>query len=329
MLLFLIWSISFVLFSFFATGLVANLFGFDLISNPGELQNYGEPYVIAANKLLLAIQHVGLFILPALLFNQMFTFPDWGPYLLWKRKINFQKVLLIILLMLAAVPLINFLHGLNQNLDLPAFMSGMEKEMKDMEEQAAKFTRFLVDTGSVGELLTNILVLALIPAISEELMFRGILQKIISRMAGNVHVGIWGAAIFFSAIHFQFYGFVPRMLLGALFGYLAVWTGTLLYSMVAHFLNNFISLMLAFFIYKKEIGKEIDEYGSLTEQLPVVLVCAVLLGFIMWQFKKKSAFPEFKAGYITQPPSNLHYDGDKLSIKPGDEEENEDKDLSE
>ena len=129
-------------------------------------------------------------------------------------------------------------------------------------------TEFLTDFDSTGYFILAIFVIAVIPGIGEELLFRGFLQNILRRIFKNDHVAIWTAAIVFSAIHFQFYGFIPRVLLGALFGYLYVWTGNLLIPICAHFINNSVSL-IALYIYQKGLT-DIDVES--TEALPTVYV---------------------------------------------------------
>jgi membrane protease YdiL (CAAX protease family) len=111
-------------------------------------------------------------------------------------------------------------------------------------------------------------VIAVLPGIGEELLFRGFLQNLLKRIFKNDHVAIWVAAVLFSAIHFQFYGFIPRMLLGALFGYIYVWSGNLLYPIIAHFVNNCVSLV-ALYVYQKGLT-DIDVES--TEALPTMYV---------------------------------------------------------
>lgn len=99
----------------------------------------------------------------------------------------------------------------------------------------------------MGDFFFNILVIALLPAIAEELLFRGAVQRSFNRMFNNPHVAIWLAAFIFSAIHVQFFGFFPRMLLGAAFGYIYLWTGSIWYAMFAHFLNNAAAVCQAWY----------------------------------------------------------------------------------
>ena len=112
--------------------------------------------------------------------------------------------------------------------DVSRLSGGIEKWMKDAEESAAEITKAFLDVKTIPGLVFNVFMIAFLPAVGEELLFRGIIQRIFTDMTKSHHWGIWISAILFSAMHFQFYGFVPRVLLGALFGYLLVWSGSII-----------------------------------------------------------------------------------------------------
>src|SRR5690554_5832087 len=99
---------------------------------------------------------------------------------------------------------------------------------------------------NAGDFILALIVIGLIPAVGEELLFRGLVQNQIGAITKNIHVAIWLAAFLFSTFHFQFYGFVPRMFLGVLFGYLYYWSGNLFIAMLAHFINNGLTLILLY-----------------------------------------------------------------------------------
>jgi len=289
---------SFTFFSFFASELLNNLYGFDLMDDTGLLQKYDQPYVVAANKLLLLIQHLGLFILPALLFNQIFSFKKKPGFLFWGEPIKPLTFILVIGLMLFSSPLINFLVALNEKMQLPAFLGGVEKDIKTLEEGAGELTYFLVKASNIGELLVNLLIMAVIPAIGEEFLFRGTIQKIVARWSGNVHLAIWTSAILFSALHFQFYGFIPRMALGALFGYILIWTGNIWYAVIAHFLNNAVSVLIYYFIQNGQLAKQTETFGSSASQAAFFVIPFILLLMVMI---RKSAFGRYKGQYLSHP----------------------------
>ena len=134
----------------------------------------------------------------------------------------------------------------NANVDLPSFMSGFENWAQEQEAKLADLTKFLTDFQSSGQFVLALIVIAIIPGIGEELLFRGLIQNLFHRTLKNPHVAIWLSAFIFAAFHTQFYGVVPRMLLGALFGYIYLYSGNLLLAMFAHFLNNAFSLVMVY-----------------------------------------------------------------------------------
>ena len=151
-------------------------------------------------------------------------------------------------IMLIAQPAINMFSQWNQQLALPELLQPLEAWMRAQEETAGKLTEQFLNVTTVGGLLINLGLMALLPAAGEELTFRGVLQGLMTKLDRQSvpHVAIWVTAILFSAIHMQFYGFVPRMLMGALFGYMLAWTGSMWIPMLMHFVNNALAVLLYF-----------------------------------------------------------------------------------
>jgi membrane protease YdiL (CAAX protease family) len=175
--------------------------------------------------------------------------------------------------------------SLNQQLQLPEALAGLEATMKAMEADAEALTERLLTMNSVGELLLTLGLVAVIPAVGEELFFRGTIQQLI-RTKWGPHVAVWLTALIFSAIHFQFYGFVPRMLLGALMGYLLVWSGSLWYPILAHFVNNG-TVVLFYYIDKKGwIHFDPETFGS-KETAIAGYISIVVVSFLLWIYRKK------------------------------------------
>jgi hypothetical protein len=140
----------------------------------------------------------------------------------------------------------------NERFVFPEGWETLEQQVRSMEDLLKELTVFLVNFQSPLEFILGLVVVAVIPGIGEELLFRGVLQNKIAKSTQSIHLAIWVSAFIFSAIHFQFYGFLPRMLLGALFGYLYFWSGSLLVPMFAHFLNNGFTLVWMY-LYNKGI----------------------------------------------------------------------------
>ncbi len=172
----------------------------------------------------------------------------------------------VFVLVVLAFPFNGWVYELNQRLDLPPVLQGVEDWMKSKESALDELTKFLTSFTSSWQLVVGLLVVAAIPAIGEELLFRGVVQNLFRQSFKNVHVAIWLSAAVFSAIHFQFYGFLPRMLLGALFGYLYAWTRDLRVAMFAHFVNNGATLVLVYLFRRKLLDFDIEN----TESVPLL-----------------------------------------------------------
>lgn len=193
-------------------------------------------------RIVQTISSIGIFLLPAI---GMALFCDSSPrHYLSFRKVNDERVWLLVLagMLLIAAP-INFIAMLNQQMELPAFMAPVEQWMRAQEDLAQHLIEEMIGDGTPQLLAINLIVMALCPAITEELFFRGALQRLVGKWSANPHLVIWSAAILFSAFHLQFYGFIPRMLLGAYLGYLLLWTRSIWIPVFAHFINNAIAVI--------------------------------------------------------------------------------------
>ncbi len=225
-----------------------------------------------AQRWLLLLQTVLTFGLPALIFCHIYDEKTHT-----SLRCDWRIWLIIIALMPCALPAVNLTKWLNDMLTLPHFMSGIEQWMRQMEAATSALTAQLLQTDHLGDLAVNLLVMALAPAIAEELFFRGALQKTLAQSM-NAHAAIWLTAAIFSAVHLQFYGFVPRMLLGAALGYLFWLTGSIWPSVVAHFVNNALTVML----FGIALPFDIDVIGTGATwwlgAVSLVVVCGLVWG---------------------------------------------------
>ena len=211
-------------------------------------------------KWLQFMQTIGTFLLPAILGAWLW---DAGHkpfrWLRMEQGVEGPQFVLAVILMVCAIPAINLLADLNSRVQLPESLDFIEQIFKQQEEAAAQLTERFLKADTVWGLLVNIGLMALLPALSEEVSFRGTLQQII----GNRHLAIWITAFIFSAIHMQFYGFIPRMLMGAMFGYIFVWTGNLWVPIVMHFTNNGIAVVTYYLLGDGMDGKSYaDTFGA-------------------------------------------------------------------
>ncbi|MFT7056681.1 MAG: membrane protease YdiL (CAAX protease family) [Roseivirga sp.] len=181
----------------------------------------------------------------------------------------------------------------NANINLPEFMSGFEEWAKELEQSMAETTKLFTTFDSFGAFALAFIVVAVIPGIGEELLFRGLLQNSLHRWTRNTHIAIWASAFIFSAIHLQFYGLFPRMALGALFGYLYVWSGNLWYPIIAHIANNGISLTVAYLFQLEIIKVDPDDPETMPIEYSIggLIVCSVLLFLFRNYYLKAKSTP--------------------------------------
>ncbi|WP_425291072.1 CPBP family intramembrane glutamic endopeptidase [Spirosoma linguale] len=234
---------------------------------------------------LQAVNHLGTFLLPSLAYWYLIERRTWSQFnsrSLWQvAGTGFVAVIVI-----AFMPFDGLIIDWNQNLHLPETLAPVEQWIRDKEKGLEDITKYLTTFRTPGQLLMAFLVIAIIPAIGEETLFRGILQRNLSYWTGNVHVGIWLAAALFSAIHVQFLGFFPRMLLGALFGYLYLWSGNLWIPILAHFVNNGFTVLMVYLHQQKVTSMNIED----TETVPLAgaLISGAFTLVLLYYFKKSN-----------------------------------------
>jgi membrane protease YdiL (CAAX protease family) len=277
--------ISAVFFTLLSTIAALGIYGISLSQLQTLLNDFSNPSAISVLKLIQTVSTIGTFILPAFLIAWLFDSQPMN-YLSLSKKVSFSSIILVVVALIAALPLINFLGDLNSRMSLPSFLSGVEKWMKDSEDQAAQLTKSFLEMHSVSDVLFNVFMIALLPALGEELLFRGIIQRIFSEWSKNVHIGVWISAVLFSAMHMQFYGFIPRMMLGALLGYLLVWSGSLWLPIIAHFVNNASAVIFTYLFNKQMMAVDPDKVGT-ENDYRAVLISVLLTGALLWIFYQK------------------------------------------
>lgn len=193
---------------------------------------------------------------------------------------------LAFVIQLIFAPLNGTIQELNKNMKLPAFLDPVEQFMQEMEQSLAQLTEFLTSFQSPLQLIVALIVIAAIAGIGEELIFRGLIQRKILYASKNPHLAIWLAAFIFSAIHFQFYGFFPRLFLGAMFGYFYFWTGNLWVPIAAHIFNNGLAVVMIFLVNKKVIPAEVEKMDNVPLSLSALSLALFLVS--MWYFRNYS-----------------------------------------
>lgn len=235
------------------------------------------------------LQDILMFIIPAIVTAIVITRRP-GDFLMITKKPGIANTLLVFLTMLTSVPAMNAIIEFNKNIKLPESMNEIQQWMIASEQSATETMNMILGNGSITALIVGLLLVGVMAGFSEELFFRGTLQQIIKSTPINKHIAIWSTAIIFSAIHMQFFGFIPRMLLGAFFGYIALWSGSLWIAVAAHAFNN-ATAFFAMWLYTRSNGN-IDIDTALTPEMtpndiPMIFISIVLtIGLIMILYRR-------------------------------------------
>lgn len=268
------------------------IYGIDPFADAGALADLSNPLVLSAMKVLQVFSTaLGMFLVPAIVTAFLFSHQP-ARYLHIGAIPKLTDILLVVVLIFSVAPLINLIYEFNKMLQLPEFMSGVEAWIRAKEDEMEKLTLAFLEMKTTGDLLSNVLVVGLLTALAEEFLFRGVLLRLFREMTGNMHVAILLTAILFSAIHMQFYGFIPRMLLGMLLGYLLWWSGNLWLPVLAHFINNSGAVVFAYIAARNQMPFNHETIGTAVSDLPVLIISALIAGYILFRFKKNAVAAE-------------------------------------
>jgi uncharacterized protein len=268
-----------ILFSvFLLSGTIIFNTNLALLENPSSVAGKDG---IGFIKYILISQDISFFIVPAIILLIKLKKPDQQG--IFNVKIPpADELILVVLLSFCLFPITAFTGQINSGMNLPDWLSGIEQWMKEKEDNADNLLDVIISQGNFGVIVLNLLIMSVLPAIGEELIFRGVFQKILSKLFRSGQVAVWITAFVFSAIHFQFFGFLPRFILGLVFGYLFLWSGNLFLPILAHFVNNAVPT----------IGSSIQNLDKITSvadltiwkqiillPLPVLISIMILLYF--------------------------------------------------
>lgn len=236
------------------------------------------------------LSQLGVFIFPALFYGYFVSSRPAG-HLKISKKPSAVSLLIVTLAVYAILPFINYLQDINQGLHIS---TGIDYWIRSKETQAQKLTEAFFKTESLAGLSVNLVVMALMPAIGEELIFRGIVQKLFVKMTRNAHLGIFITAFVFSAIHLQFLGFLPRFALGIMLGYAFVISGSLWVPIWLHFVNNASSVVIYYLHFNGVIKVSMDNFGNTQNMVYVIGSLLVTIWFFIMMYNKEGAALKFK-----------------------------------
>ncbi|MDE7386481.1 MAG: CPBP family intramembrane metalloprotease [Muribaculaceae bacterium] len=241
-------------------------------------------------RVLTLFQAIFIFIVPALVTAVLSTKLP-ATMLAIDHKPKLYPTLLIILALATAIPTMNMIIEWNNNLKLPESMASLEATLRSLEESAAAATQILMGTNSVGSFIVTLLIVGVMAGLSEELFFRGALQRILTSGRLNPQVAVWVAAFIFSFLHFQFFGFVPRLLLGIFFGYILLWGNNLWYCIIAHATNNILAVTAMWLGEQKGTSVNLDTLGQTVDstlpQIPLIAVSIIATTLVIIVLKKQ------------------------------------------
>ena len=287
----LIFALFIMLLAFLVTFLIAFLvaipvFHIDILNLSDSLMDYNDPNNLNFLKYLQTIQAIGLFILPAFLIAYIYSEKSTS-YLKFNSNLSSVSIVLCIFILLSSIPIINYLAVFNEGMKFPEWLSGIENWMRESEDNAMKVTEAFLQMNSFGALFFNLIMIAVLPAIGEELIFRGVFQRIFAEWTKNIHLGIIIAAFLFSAMHLQFYGFLPRFLLGILFGYLFYWSGNIWIPILAHFINN-ATAVLVYYFYADEMLENVESFGASQGSYGFLFLSIIIVSLTLYMFYKEN-----------------------------------------
>lgn len=231
-------------------------------------------------RVMQITSQIGLFLFPPLMLAIVVS--EKPSRFLGFNAIKDYKILLPALaLMFVSLPLVHGLSDLNHAIQLPSWLNGLEEWMKLKETQAEEMNHFFLSVDNLPGLGINLVMIALLPAIGEELVFRSVLQPYMMVFVRNKHLALILTALIFSFIHFQFYGLIPRFVLGLFLGYFYYWSGSILVSMLMHFVNNGAAVLGFYLYHNGYTNTSMEDMGSSTN-LGLVVLSIVFVAGLMW-----------------------------------------------
>lgn len=269
------------------------VYGLETLMQLAQL-NLSNPDTINALWILQVVSTtIPLFIAPVFFANVIvkqpreYLRPAWG----------FPPMLLVLVfcIMFISSPLIEFLANINQKMSFPPSLKFIYDWMREKEDTAQKLTGILLQMKTVGSMIRNVIIVGLLTAVAEEFMFRGVIQTIFTRWTKNYHAAIWITAILFSSFHMEFFGFLPRLMLGALLGYMVAWSGSIWPAVWGHFINNGTAVVVTYLYQHKKIKVNPDDQHMFNYAAYIFSLIIVLFLLFMY-YKLATEKKQLQAG---------------------------------
>lgn len=258
--------------------IISKLYGVSVIEMQGT--NLNDPHFVSALKAMQVLSSLALFLIPSLVFA-LLSDKNGLRYIGFRKPVPISFWAIAAAIIIASFPMVSWLSDLNQHLHLPKSMQSLERLIRDTEEQNNNLIKSFLNMKSPGDLVIMLFIIAALPAVAEELFFRGVIQRLFIQITKRPWVGIVITAVIFSAAHFQFLGFFPRVALGIVLGALYWYSGSLWPGITAHFINNALQVILIY-TSPQLIEKEPDFSAKLTALSTIIVIV------LTWWMHRKS-----------------------------------------
>jgi uncharacterized protein len=260
-----------------------------------DLKDYSNPRIVSFLKYVQAITSFGMFIFASFIIARQIE-SNWKKFLTLDKKAGLIPVTIAGVLIIILLPFTNLLTYLNNEIQFPELLSGLERFFHSKEDQMEQIMEAFLNVDGFSALIINLLVIAVIPAIGEELIFRGIVQNRFTIWFKNHHLAILLTSFIFSALHIQFLSFLPRFFLGVVLGYMFYWSKSIWLIIISHFINNALAVIFYQLYYAGKVDKTIELIGTphygLVYSILAVLGGSVLIYVLMRYFEKKKPVPD-------------------------------------
>lgn len=266
---------------------------FDItITEAFDLNNMTSPDQLAALKYIQILGALGTFIISSLLLSRFYTNSFLGYFSVGSR-VDGRSLIFAAVVMLLSLPFVNWLTEINLSVEIP--FENLERQLRSVHDRTEELMMTLVSADNFMALLVNLFMIAVIPAVGEELLFRGLIQQHFQAWFKNGHVAVIATAVVFSLAHFQVYSFLPRFFLGLLLGYMFFYGKSLWYPILGHFVNNGLGVIFYYFQAKNDSVSGLDEIGTEGSMPATAILSAVLITglFYVWvRMMKANQFPQ-------------------------------------
>ena len=284
--------------SLISTGILAPLLGINALDVLSSSKWGNYPNMLLYLRILLLLNFIFAYLLPVWLFSY-FADPNPTKYLGFQKPHSRVYWFLGILSLIVCLPFVDYLGSLNLKMNLGG---EIQEWMQTLEKEAGNQTKFLLQKHAASDLIINLILVSLFAGVGEELFFRGILQRLFIKLTRSPWIGIVITSIMFSAFHFQFFGFLPRLVLGILLGAIYWYSGSILTAIVAHFLYD-AAIIVVLYINPSLAGDPNASMTNITQFPWMALVSAALTFFVVWQMIKRSK-TNYAAVYKDENPSH-------------------------